>query len=114
MSNTIDPTKTYRTRDGREVRIYAVDGKPGTPNQVHGAILDEGEWFVKAWFADGMYSVSPGALDLIEVKPKHVRWVNVYADDAAAYRSRTGADIAGGGSNRIACIRIEFEEGEGL
>lgn len=110
----IDPAKTYRTRDGREVRIYAVDGKPGTPNQVHGAILDDGEWFVKAWFADGMYSVSPGDLDLIECKKKHVGWVNVYPGGLLGDAHKTKGEADQVGRTRIACIRIEFEEGEGL
>ena len=34
----IDKSKTYRTRDGREVRIYATDGERGL--RVHGATKD--------------------------------------------------------------------------
>ena len=44
----IDITKKYRTRDGREVRIYATDG--ADPYPVHGAIKNsDGEWCGSAW-----------------------------------------------------------------
>ena len=49
----IDKNKQYRTRDGREVRIYATDGCNG--HRVHGAIY-EGKasgWAHRAWFKDG-------------------------------------------------------------
>ena len=36
----IDKSKTYRTRDGREVRIYATDGVGD--QAIHGAVLTDG------------------------------------------------------------------------
>ena len=110
----IDPAKTYRTRDGREVRIYAVDG--AELDGVHGAILfPERGWLACQWHSDGKYiSNDQCSADLIEVKPKHVRWVNVYSHgDWSDYEDRESADRFAT-STRIACIRIEFEEGEGL
>lgn len=109
----IDPTKTYRTRDGREVRIYAVDG--ASPDNIHGAVKSERGWSVREWFPEGNYLESEDhPTDLIEVKPKHVRWVNVYSRGGwSDYEDRKSADSFAM-STRIACIRIEFEEGEGL
>ena len=47
------------------------------------------------------------------VPVKHVRWVNVYESYCEAYKIREIADnLAERG--RIACLRVEFEEGEGL
>lgn len=67
----IDPKRTYRTRDGREVRIYAVDG--GGLYSVHEAVLDSGGWINREWAEDGTYCGEPGlAIDLIEVKPRIV------------------------------------------
>lgn len=111
----IDPAKTYRTRDGREVRIYAVDGPKGSPTQVHGAVKEDAEWRLIAWFNDGAYSVSENPNDLIEVRPKQVRWVNIYPDGwlSESYDSQEKARRHSSLS-RVACIRVEFEEGEGL
>jgi hypothetical protein len=119
---TIDITKNYRTRDGREVRIYAVDGV-GTFS-VHGAIKVEG-WFVPAqWAADGRASVSSHLLDepkdLIEVRPRIKRevWVNVYGLYNDALQISTNKAIADSiaGCGRLACIPITIDcaEGDGL
>ena len=64
----IDITKKYRTRDGREVRIYATDGGDNFP--VHGAIKDRDEpvWRNYSWHSNGSGVYSE--LDLIEVKPR--------------------------------------------
>ena len=118
----IDKNKQYRTRDGREVRIYAVDGCNG--HRVHGAIY-EGKasgWVHRAWFPDGrMHGAHTGDADLIEVKPRIKRevWVNVYPEGfGMVCESKEKADIASGAEckRRIACVKltIDCEEGEGL
>ena len=114
----IDPKKTYRTRDGREVRIYAVDGLNGC--RVHGAIRHpEYGWEHRAWFTDGRMYSYPSDSDLIEVKPRIKRevWVNVYPDEIEClyYVTKLRAD-RGATPNRIACVKlvIDCEEGEGL
>jgi hypothetical protein len=72
----IDMSKQYRTRDGREVRIYAVDGAKDYP--VHGAFLtEEKEWFDKAWddhghVIAGRTNARPN--DLVEVKAEVWVW----------------------------------------
>ena len=92
---TIDINKQYRTRDGREARIYAVE--PGGPDPVHGAFFEDGFWHSSCWDADGSYW--PGGktrldLDLIEVKPQRYVWLNVYPDEAWCHNTREKADKA--------------------
>lgn len=114
----IDKNKTYRTRDGREVRIYAVDGGGGNP--VHGAALESSGWHKMSWRQDGSWCVEyPNhPLDLIEVKPRIKRevWVNVYpSSEGIPHRSKKSADVEAC-EDRIACVRLTIDcaEGEGL
>ena len=114
----IDINKTYRTRDGREVRIYATDGEGAFP--IQGAILFGKGWRMRQWMKDGSAHINTGDSDsdLIEVRPRHKRtvWLNVYGkpDDVTAYSDKWKANQSV--SPRIACIKVEldFEEGEGL
>jgi hypothetical protein len=105
----ISKDKTYRTRDGREVRIYATDG--GGVHCVHGAVRNPEGWAMCSWSLES-------SCDLIEVKPrnKNTVWLNVYENriDKPAY-SRAVADQYAF-EDRIACVRVDldFEEGEGL
>ena len=111
----IDINKKYRTRDGREVRIYAVDGN--MPLCVHGAFKDHGEWRFCSWQQDGVQFFVEGPFDLIEVKPriKRTLWVNLFPVTAAAYLNKFDADSFAGFA-RLSCIKVEIdcEEGEGL
>jgi hypothetical protein len=113
----IDKNKTYRTRDGREVRIYATDGGAGA--SIHGAIKSGTGWLTTAWGARGNYWCNEDHdHDLIEVRPRHKRtvWLNVYPDKNGDYSQlRTLADALAT-KERIACIKVDldFEEGEGL
>ena len=112
----IELGKQYRTEDGCEVRIYALDAGGQTP--VHGAIKRNGLWIVTSWTKEGRWSISNPENNLIEVKPRIQRevWVNVYRWGAAgAYESKDVAD-EGEGGDRIACVKvvIDCEEGEGL
>lgn len=78
----IDITKKYKTRDDREVRIYATDG--GGDRPVHGAVINHGEWFLRHWSAKGTAFPDHGHCsdDLIEVKQRIQLevWVNVDED----------------------------------
>jgi hypothetical protein len=111
----IDKNKTYKTRNGREVRIYAVDGAGS--HSVHGAVKDttEGEWHQSRWSEEG-WSDTSQVWDLIEVKPRIKRtvWLNVEAHCADAYTSKENADRWP--KRRLACVKVEIdcEEGEGL
>lgn len=109
----IDPKKQYRTRDGREIRIYAVDG--GGHKPIHGAIREGENWIACCWLHDGVAALDCNSL--IEVKPRIKRkvWVNVYPGWEHAYSTKRDAEI-GSGQNRIACVEIDIdvEEGHGL
>jgi hypothetical protein len=114
----IDITKTYKTRDGREVRIYATDCGGGRP--VHGAINYDGEWSMSNWTAEGV-SFSDhqhSSDDLIEVRPRIQRevWVNVYDHVCTAHNTKELADLRAETYPRLACVKIiiDCEEREGL
>lgn len=117
----VDPKKQYRTRDGREVRIYAVDA--GGDKPVHGAIANKGKWDFHCWSSLGDWASQECAatpLDLIEVRPRIVRevWVNVYQTYQTVHDDKQWADASArqNAPRRIACVRlvIDAEEGEGL
>ena len=110
----IDINKKYRTHDGREVRIYAMDGGGNYP--IHGAVMEDG-WKQYRWLPDGT-----GVFDndyLIEVKPRiqQTVWLNIYAKHVCpdVFNSKGNADLWAS-ECRIACVKVEidFEEGEGL
>jgi hypothetical protein len=115
----ISKDKQYRTRDGREVRIYATDGVGD--QSVHGAVFDGSTWLIYAWYDDGQYARSDkcGRHDLIEVKPRIKRtvWLNVYEHNIYCedYKTKEKADD-NAMSKRLACVKVEIdvEEGEGL
>ena len=115
----IDINKKYRTRNGREVRIYATD-HTSSEFTVGGAVREENGWAVHSWTADGRYFIGPSLLndDLVEVKPRIQRtvWLNVYLDYAVCQGSREDADDACDSLTRIACIQVavDCDEGEGL
>ena len=107
----IDINKKYRTRDGREVRIYATDGVEG--EEVHGSVKRSYGWRAETWPLNGLHSVD-SSLDLIEVRPRHKRtvWLHVWNGGTVCATEESYYVPAG----RIACIKVEldFEEGEGL
>jgi hypothetical protein len=115
----IDKNRTYKTRDGREVRIYATDGDNGL--LVHGAVCTDGRWGMTGWNQNGHWlSKEESEYDLIEVRPRHKRtvWLNVYDDGWIASFSSKQTNVKNmvGNERLIACIKVEldFEEGEGL
>lgn len=108
----IDINKKYRTRAGRPVELLTTNARGERP--VIGYIGDSED--LVRWSLDGTnnsYSYLE-AFDLVEVKLKRVLWLNVYPkDEVHAHESREDADGCSG-NRRIACLKIEFEEGEGL
>jgi hypothetical protein len=113
----IDIKKTYKTRDGREVRIYVTDCGGGRP--VHGAFWSsDNRWSVHSWRSDGRINGKPNVLDLIEMKPRIQRevWVNVYDHACVVYKTKERADLRAEPPTRLACvtITIDCEEGDGL
>ena len=113
----IDITKTYRTRCGYPVRIYATDGVGAFC--VHGAYCEGGDWILSKWTEVGHREIGRTCpRDLIEVKPriKYDMWVNVYEDGLGGkYETKQEADEKST-HGRIACVKItiDCEHGEGL
>ncbi len=109
----ISKDKQYRTRDGREVRIYATDGYTDFP--VHGAVKNKEGWMPLQWHLQGYWHPTNRDLDLIEVKPRIKRdvWIHIFNDgDLEVTDNPASAYI----THRIACVKvvIDCEEGEGL
>jgi hypothetical protein len=113
----IDLNKKYKTIDGRDVKLYAIEG-----DRVMGAIEHrDGLWRSDDWaVTDGNYyedGTSSGDTDLVEVKRVRTKtfYLNIYEDDCFGYsseyearHSRTKGVLA------TKEVTIEFEEGEGL
>jgi hypothetical protein len=69
VSNKIDITKEYQTRDGRKVKLFAISDDATYP--VVGQILDAGkQWFNENWTLDGKIYDTEGESfgDLVKVK----------------------------------------------
>lgn len=102
----------YLTRDGRKARVYATDGCGNY--RVHGAILINPGWQPELWDVRGVHPYHTTD-DLMP--PKQVRYCNFYGreysgiDVGYPHPSREHADKHAW-SHRIACIRIEFTEGQ--
>jgi len=108
----ISKDKTYRTRDGREVRIYATDGDNG--GIIHGAVFSNG-WQFRLWYSDGCYNRDVvSQRDLIEVKPRIKRtvWLSLYPNDVCWF---SGENLSVG-KDCLARVKVQIdcEEGEGL
>ena len=116
----IEMGKQYKTRSGRDVRIYAVDGGGGYP--VHGSYNIGAGWQPAAWTSNGLFRVGDAngnELDLVAVKPRIQRtyWVNIYPkkdvenfwDNEQMAREAASATV-------IARVKVEIdvEEGHGL
>ncbi len=73
----------------------------------------DGEWTTPL----GLHNLNSGVYDW-RVKPEKKKfWLNIYSNGSkAAYDSRESADERCGLSisPRIACIEVEYEEGQGL
>lgn len=121
----IEMGKTYRTRDNREVRIYAVDGNTGRP--IHGAVRYSNKscaWDMRTWTDDGRYielSSSEHQFDLIEVKPKITRtyWLGHYSAGAPLVSADSREAVKRGFDTRARIAitgphTVEFTKGEGL
>jgi hypothetical protein len=68
----IDISKKYKTKNGREVHIYATDAEG--PHPVIGAILNSQskQWKHERWDTNGKFNYggyTNSHLDLVEVKP---------------------------------------------
>lgn len=112
----IDWTKPVQTINGKKVRVLCIDG----PDKLFPVIgIVDNEPLRTYVFNLAGESAYPG-LNLINIPVKHTVWLNVYKDGfdgnyALLHQSKVKADRASGGSlSRLACVKIEYVEGEGL
>lgn len=112
---TLDITKPVQTRDGKPARI--VSTKLGKTYPL-GAIItySNGDEVFNTYeiggmqHANGVHSVN----DLINVPEKFIRWVNFNkSGTVTSYVNRQSADYCAR-DDRLACIKVEFEEGQGV
>ena len=112
----IDLSKQYRTRGGQSVVLLGRTRDKFWP--IVGAVNFDERWVPISWSEDGEEG-DDDCLDLVEAPRKHTAWQNVYVRNCtlstgcALHSSKEDADKYAAPS-RIACIKIEFEEGEGL
>jgi hypothetical protein len=94
--------------------------------------IDAAQWRHIRWTEDGKYTFGaslPSSYDLIPVAEKYERWVNVYknsqgqlfTDEPWICESREAADrrtrrawIESVPAPRIACLYLQFHEGDGI
>ena len=113
----IDIKKTYTTRSGLPVRIYATDGGGSRP--VHGAFFDGGRWRHSTWSDGGRFTceLSDQPCDIIEVKPKRMLdvWIAIHKNGSISMYERMEQAIYHT-DNVIARLHIvrEYTEGEGI
>lgn len=115
----IDMKKQYKTRDGRAVTLFTTEAK-GLRNgrNVVGTIEDNE--YPYSWDRYGKGSLTGD--DLLEVKPVREGWVNIYGHPEGnepfvtrLYSAKKDADfMVLRNEPRLACIKIQFTEGEGL
>lgn len=118
----IEMGKTYRTRDGREVRIYAENGEPDYP--IHGAIKFDRGWVVNCWEESGSDG-SREEWDLVHadphgILPRHRELLaSVYDERGCTGTARTIRDGTELGALQydaqaalIALARLDRESGE--
>lgn len=126
--STISMNKTYKTRDGRPVRVLCVDAKHAS-FPVKALIANEsGQEVVVSLTATGKFferSHTDSSIDLVECKPrvKRTLWLNLHkTGEVYAHPSKEAARdgrINSYGKEAacyLACVKVEIdcEEGEGL
>ena len=115
----VDWDKPIQTKDGRPARLLGMRNHPKFPRVIAvPAYGGDGFERVDTCTEDGRICgvIGPHFSDIVNAPQRHVRWVNMYADVSSItglYTSREAAD-KGAFGQRIACLRIEFEEGQGL
>jgi hypothetical protein len=95
----VEVGKKYKTANGFDVRIYAVDGS--NSDAIHGAYHDGGHWVSMSWDQEGKYTNSPhqfprhnAEFDLVQ--PPLECWINTYPDYCATHFSESSAKKSAG------------------
>jgi hypothetical protein len=111
----LDIKKNYKTREGREVRIYATDGAGTYP--VQGAIKNEDGWYLAQWKQSGKHvGECDSSNDLVEFKHrfKIEQWVVFEDDGSFKMWNKKPSDEAVSDAFAVKHIVVEVEQGEGF
>ena len=110
----LDLTKPLQTRRGEHAELV-YDGPTGDFPLVVVVHFDDGTRDLRTYKRNGvLYNDENSSANLRNVPQRGECWVNIYPDGIPrAHRTRELADKYAG-PNRIACVRVEYEEGEGL
>lgn len=84
----------HTTRDGKEARIYALDGAGSYP--IHGAIKVGEKWEGRQWQINGSWRMGSraDATDLINAPEKTEWWTLVFADGSGCGEKYTSEKAA--------------------
>lgn len=110
----LDLTKPLQTCKGERAELI-YDGLPGPYSLVVVVHHDDGDRTMRTYRLDGVYHCDEDSPENLRNIPKRGEfWVNIYPDDSrCSHRTRERADEYAR-SDRIACVRVEYAEGEGL
>lgn len=109
----LDFSKPIRTKAGLNVTILKTDLKQIRP--VVGILhTRNGDEVLLMWHKNGKVHLDrTNADDLENYEPVHRRWINIYRN-GPHYETKEKALSKAISANLIACIPIEFKEGDGL
>lgn len=112
---SFDPTKPVQTREGCPARIICTDADSiNFPIVALYCRMETKGEKVSLFTSEGRYYDSGiSNYDLVNMPVKHKQWLNIYNLRIIPHATREIADI-NAMSDRIACIEIEFTEGQGL
>lgn len=110
-----DPSKEVITRDGRAVKIHCTNYcSSNFPIVAEIEGWNYSDFFTREGHYDNSNKESPN--DLFFASGKHCEgWVNVYHEDnqlkcGNVYNTESGAKLHGRNANRLATVKIEWEE----
>lgn len=117
-----DPTKPVQTRDGRPARVLGTDLETVSGETIVAAIKSFNGDAISTFFANGrLLSEGEHRSDLVNIPEKHVRWLAIAGTDPVSHLHATACTSEEDARqylrlcrHPIACIRIEFSEGDGL
>jgi len=103
----IEVGKIYKTKSGREVRIYAVDGDGKRP--VHGAYLESSnKWTMESWALDGAFFEDIGPMDIV-IPPLRYEGIVRFPESEFLTRSNAMIHVPPGFAGKQVKYSLEIE-----